>query len=234
MRVLIISDVFIYASKLALFLERRDIKSEIITNPTKNFDKVKEAILKEEFNCILLDLNTNNLVEVLTVIKSEEKVNIPIIVLGNNDSYETVVKIVKLGISKYLKKPLDVDMLYKSIRDVVAQPDKFVKVDKKGSAIFTRTLGDVTVVTILGQLEDTVIHKIDEILKNSKKIVISLNGVSSLNVDKNVVRYLKSLVEQEGSRVRLIVIRESIKKMFEEEGYKGEFFSNEFFAIKNF
>lgn len=232
MKVLLITNIFLQATQLSTHLKRKEIDSTAISLTSKPDKEIDIAI--KEANMIILDLPTNYTKEMIQKIKNTD-INKPIIVLGNSDQYKDIVEISKLGIYKYIKKPFDPELLAKYIKEYECREEIQTRNATKGFAMYTRNVNDVMVVNILGYLQPEIIDRLKEIIKKHKKVAISLNGISSMNLNVDVLKNFKELTKIENAVVKFILVREKIKNILLEEGIdESLIFPNEFMAVRSF
>ncbi|MEN2997611.1 MAG: hypothetical protein ABDH28_01015 [Brevinematia bacterium] len=232
MKVLIVTNIFLQATQLATYLKKRDIDSTTLSLTSRSESEIANSI--KSSNLVIIDLPTNYVKDMILKVKSID-VSKPIIVLGNNDQYKDIIEFSKLGIYKYIKKPFDSETIIKYIREIEAKKEIQERNAKRGFAIYTRVVSDIVVVNVLGYLQPEVIDELREIVTKYKKAVISLNGISSVNLDVDILKSFKSLLDIEGSDVRFILVREKIKSVLVEEGISESLiFPNEFLAVKSF
>jgi len=235
MKAVILSNIFILANQISSTLKKKlDIDSVIVTNPVKKGVNVSNLVLDDD-SIVIIDLATEEVREMLSVLK-ERKGNKKIIVLGNNDSYKDIVEIVKLGVDKYIKKPFQDEVLVRVIKDLISQEStKMERMNKKGFITFARQVSDVWIITILGCLEEGIVEKLRDMKINTKKVVISLNGISVSCMDPSQIDKIITFIKDEGMNARYIVVREKIRELLIEKGIsEGLIFTNEVLAIKSF
>jgi|GEM_PF-2433275 len=235
MKAVILSNIFILANQISSTLKKKlDIDSVIVTNPVKKGVNVSNLVLDDD-SIVIIDLATEEVREMLSVLK-ERKGNKKIIVLGNNDSYKDIVEIVKLGVDKYIKKPFQDEVLVRVIKDLISQEStKMERISKKGFITFARQVSDVWIITILGCLEEGIVEKLRDMKINTKKVVISLNGISVSCMDPSQIDKIITFIKDEGMDARYIVVREKIRELLIEKGIsEGLIFTNEVLAIKSF
>jgi len=235
MKAVILSNIFILANQISSTLKKKlDIDSVIVTNPVKKGVNVSNLVLDDD-SIVIIDLATEEVREMLSVLK-ERKGNKKIIVLGNNDSYKDIVEIVKLGVDKYIKKPFQDEVLVRVIKDLISQEStKMERISKKGFITFARQVSDVWIITILGCLEEGIVEKLRDMKINTKKVVISLNGISVSCMDPSQIDKIITFIKDEGMNARYIVVREKIRELLIEKGIsEGLIFTNEVLAIKSF
>jgi DNA-binding response OmpR family regulator len=235
MKAVILSNIFILANQISSTLKKKlDIDSVIVTNPVKKGVNVSNLVLDDD-SIVIIDLATEEVREMLSVLK-ERKGNKKIIVLGNNDSYKDIVEIVKLGVDKYIKKPFQDEVLVRVIKDLISQEStKMERMSKKGFITFARQVSDVWIITILGCLEEGIVEKLRDMKINTKKVVISLNGISVSCMDPSQIDKIITFIKDEGMDARYIVVREKISELLIEKGIsEGLIFTNEVLAIKSF
>lgn len=232
MKILLITNILLQINKISSIIKDKslELQSILLNNATfRNF-----PILVKDFDVVILDLPTNYLKETIHKIKEIEKSK-PIIVLGNEENYKDIIEISKLGISKYLKKPFDPGLLIKYIKEIKISDEIHERSSKKGFAIYTRTVNNITIVNILGYLQHETVDEIKKILDKSDKVAISLNGISSMSLDINALKEISNLLKIKGENYRIILVREKIKNVLLEEGIKEDLiYPNEFLAIKSF
>jgi len=235
MKAVILSNIFILANQISSTLKKKlDIDSVIVTNPVKKGVNVSNLVLDDD-SIVIIDLATEEVREMLSILK-ERKGNKKIIVLGNNDSYKDIVEIVKLGVDKYIKKPFQDEVLVRVIKDLISQEStKMERMSKKGFITFARQVSDVWIITILGCLEEGIVEKLRDMKINTKKVVISLNGISVSCMDPSQIDKIITFIKDEGMDARYIVVREKIRELLIEKGIsEGLIFTNEVLAIKSF
>ena len=235
MKAVILSNIFILANQISSTLKKKlDIDSVIVTNPVKKGVNVSNLVLDDD-SIVIIDLATEEVREMLSILK-ERKGNKKIIVLGNNDSYKDIVEIVKLGVDKYIKKPFQDEVLVRVIKDLISQEStKMERISKKGFITFARQVSDVWIITILGCLEEGIVEKLRDMKINTKKVVISLNGISVSCMDPSQIDKIITFIKDEGMDARYIVVREKIRELLIEKGIsEGLIFTNEVLAIKSF
>jgi len=235
MKAVILSNIFILANQISSTLKKKlDIDSVVVTNPVKKGVNVSNLVLDDD-SIVIIDLATEEVREMLSVLK-ERKGNKKIIVLGNNDSYKDIVEIVKLGVDKYIKKPFQDEVLVRVIKDLISQEStKMERMSRKGFITFARQVSDVWIITILGCLEEGIVEKLRDMKMNTKKVVISLNGISVSCMDPTQIDKIITFIKDEGMDARYIVVREKIRELLIEKGIsEGLIFTNEVLAIKSF
>ncbi|MFN4244933.1 MAG: hypothetical protein ACK4F9_02130, partial [Brevinematia bacterium] len=128
----------------------------------------------------------------------------------------------------------DPEILVKYIREYESKDQIKNRVPEKSFALYTRNVNDVMIITILGYLKPEVLTEVRKVIEGNKKVVISLNGISTLNLDLNTLREFKYLMESSGVEFRFVAAREKIRNTLVEEGISESLiFSNEFLAVKN-
>ncbi len=235
MKAVILSNIFILASQIASSLKRKlDIESLVITNPLKREIKVSNLI-PDDVSLIILDLPSQEVKEILMDIK-ENKGARKVVVLGNDDSYKDIVEIVKLGVDKYIKKPFQDELLIRVVKELFFQQGSSMeKMDRGGFITFARKVGEVWVVTILGCLEEGVVSRLESMKIDTKKVALSLNGVSIGCLNVNELDKIIQFFRQNQIDVRYIVVRGKIRELLLERGVNEELiFTNEVLAIKSF
>lgn len=105
---------------------RRLIGLKLLTTPVEASNGL-EGLLKIEQempDLVLLDLGMplKSGVELLEKLReSKTYASIPVIVISSSNDKEMVAKLIKLGISGYILKPLDYEKTFKVINDVVTK-----------------------------------------------------------------------------------------------------------------
>ncbi len=230
MRVLILTSVFLFGNRLGNFLRTKGIDAIVYNFGFKFYDEVKSLL--NEADMFILDLPADRLENVLQKIREVEHSK-PIIVFGTTG--KNIIDILKFGIYKFMEKPIDPEILVKYIREYEFRDQVKNRAYEKNFALYTRNLNDVLIVTVLGYLQPDVVEEIKKVIGNSKKVVVSLNGVSTLNLDLSVLKNFKDLLESSDVSFRFVVVRERIKNFLVEEGVNESLiFSNEFLAVKSF
>lgn len=232
MKVLFITNILLQINRISSLIRDKgiELKAFLLNNTIlKNLTN-----LLKEFDLIILDLPTPYLKELVNKIRETEK-NKPIIVLGNEENYKDIIEISKIGISKYLKKPFDPGILEKYIKEVIISDEINERSQKKGFAIYTRNINKITIINILGYLQQETVEEVKKIIENSEKVAISLNGISSMSLDVNALKEISNILKNKGDNYRIILVREKIKNILVEEGIKESLiYPNEFLAIKSF
>ncbi len=232
MKVLFITNILLQINRISSLIRDKgiELKAFLLNNTIlKNLTN-----LLKEFDLIILDLPTPYLKELVNKIRETEK-NKPIIVLGNEENYKDIIEISKIGISKYLKKPFDPGILEKYIKEVIISDEINERSQKKGFAIYTRNVNKITIINILGYLQQETVEEVKKIIENSEKVAISLNGISSMSLDVNALKEISNILKNKGDNYRIILVREKIKNILVEEGIKESLiYLNEFLAIKSF
>lgn len=232
MKVLFITNILLQINRISSLIRDKgiELKAFLLNNTIlKNLTN-----LLKEFDLIILDLPTPYLKELVNKIRETEK-NKPIIVLGNEENYKDIIEISKIGISKYLKKPFDPGILEKYIKEVIISDEINERSQKKGFAIYTRNVNKITIINILGYLQQETVEEVKKIIENSEKVAISLNGISSMSLDVNALKEISNILKNKGDNYRIILVREKIKNILVEEGIKESLiYPNEFLAIKSF
>ncbi|MGB9621614.1 MAG: hypothetical protein ACP5PT_06850 [Brevinematia bacterium] len=224
MKILLVSDVFLNISKLSLSLKNKGFDTLVL----KYDESLNLSKFFQEVDVIIFDLPHSKLVQVLRNLDSSNRK--AIFVLGSSDSYKEIIDLVRLGITKYIKKPFDISTLVKYIHEVNTQNYQV----KKNFAIYTRKVNDILIVVVLGHLSEEVIKEIEEIVKNNDKVAISLNGVSSANLDLETIREFRKILDL-GKNIRFILVREKIKEVILESGIpENLIYPNEYLAVKSF
>ena len=87
--------------------------------------QAQQAILNEQFDCIILDLGLPNLdgIEVLKQVRSR-KCQTPILILSARDTIEDQVTGLDFGADCYLTKPFDLDLLIARIHALLRRPQE--------------------------------------------------------------------------------------------------------------
>lgn len=224
MKILLVSDVFLNISKLSLSLKNKGFDTVVL----KYDEGVNMSNFIKDVDVTIFDLPYAKLVQVLKSL--DPSLRKMIFVLGTSDSHKEIIELVKLGITKYIKKPFDISNLVKYINETRSQGYQV----KKNFAIYTRKVNDVLVVVILGYFSEEVVKEVRDIIKSDNKIAISLNGISSTGLDPKVVEEFMRIFDP-NKDIRFIVVREKIKGILLENGIKESLiYPNEYLAVKSF
>lgn len=231
MNVLIITNIFLQANQWSIYIKKRGIENEAISI-NKPLNEIDTLIKKH--NIIILDLPIDKSKDIVKRIRNID-INKPIIVIGSDVQYKDIIDISKIGIYKYIRKPFDPEILVKYIKEYESKEEILERSAKKGYAIYTRNINDILIVNILGYLQEEIIDELKNLVGKYKKVAISLNGISSMSLNVDVLRKFVEILKIENSEIKFIVIREKIKNILVEEGVEESLlFPNEFLAIKSF
>lgn len=124
--------------------------------------RVLDEIIKEKPNAIITDIKMPGIngLELLTAIKKNSSVNIPVIVMTAHSDLETAVNTYKLGAFDYLPKPFDIDEAILLIQRAVNLSNTSDS-EKKISSLTTDIIGESHVIQnvfkAIGKLSKTTI-----------------------------------------------------------------------------
>ena len=124
--------------------------------------RVLDEIIKEKPNAIITDIKMPGIngLELLTAIKKNSSVNIPVIVMTAHSDLETAVNTYKLGAFDYLPKPFDIDEAILLIQRAVNLSNTSES-EKKISSLTTDIIGESHVIQnvfkAIGKLSKTTI-----------------------------------------------------------------------------
>ncbi|MCX8028377.1 MAG: hypothetical protein N2712_00045 [Brevinematales bacterium] len=228
----IISSISISGNNLLSFLKKKGFSGSVLSSNQVSKDTIADFVKKADI--IIVDVFPSYLKETISKIKQLDA-NKAIFVLGNNESYTDLLEVLKLGIYKYIKKPFDLEILNKLLKEYQSKEEINERNIKKGFAIYTRKVNDIITVNIFGYFQEEIIKELKEILKNNTKVIISLNGISSSNLNPETLGKLKEVLQSNTSNIRIVLLREKIKNILVEEGIdESLIYPNEFLAVKSF
>ncbi len=118
--IVVIDDSEIIQSALKNFFS--DYKSRVVSC-SQGLEGIQKVITYQP-DIIFLDLMMPefNGINTLKVLKSlEQTKDIPVIVISSNTIKENVLKVLKLGASKVISKPIQKDIIYKYIKEVLGE-----------------------------------------------------------------------------------------------------------------
>lgn len=231
MKVGILTNIFLSGSNISSYLKKKGLQVNLMSVSFLSKENLQNFVRTSDV--IVIDVFPSVLKETIQKIR-EIDLNKPLFVLGDSQSYKDIIEISKMGIYKYLKKPMDPQVLLKHINEYQLREEIRERNAKKGFAVYTRVINGITTVSVLGYLQEEIIDNLKEIVSKSDKVIISLNGISSMSIDTNILKRLKELL-QIGSEVKFVLVREKIKNILVEEGIQESLiFPNEFSAVKSF
>ncbi|MFZ3233215.1 MAG: response regulator transcription factor [Patescibacteria group bacterium] len=117
MKILVVEDNLILAKNIVKYLSLQGSKGEFV----RMGESALERIASESFSLVLLDLNLPGIdgLEVLSKIRKDLKLSVPIIVLTSSSTNEDVVRGLQLGADDYVAKPFDYSVLLARINAVL-------------------------------------------------------------------------------------------------------------------
>jgi DNA-binding NtrC family response regulator len=115
-KLLIIDDEDDLVNILAERLRFRGFEADAVTN----FSDAVKLLEKKEYNLAIIDVKLKGIngIQLMKLIKDEQK-EIKVILITGHGTEEEARKGIKLGASKYLVKPVNIDVLIKEINDTV-------------------------------------------------------------------------------------------------------------------
>lgn len=231
MKVGILTNIFLSGINISSYLKRKGLQVNLMSVSLLSKENLQNFVKNNDI--IVIDVYPSVLKETIAKIKDID-LNKPLLVLGDSQSYKDIIDISRMGIYKYLKKPIDPQVLLRYINEYQSREEINKRNAKKGFAIYTRVVNGITTVSILGYLQEEIIDNLKEIVSKSSKVIISLNGISSMSLDTDVLKRLKELLNS-GSEVKFVLVREKIKNILVEEGIQESLiFPNEFSAVRSF
>ncbi|MBC7474271.1 MAG: response regulator [Candidatus Sericytochromatia bacterium] len=115
-KIIIIDDDIINLKSISINLKLRNY----LIFESNNGKKGLEIIKKELPNLIICDLYmpSLNCIELIEEMR-RNSLNIPIIIISDNDSSEQIKKVINAGSSSYFKKPFDLELLITKAESLV-------------------------------------------------------------------------------------------------------------------
>jgi DNA-binding response OmpR family regulator len=113
--------------------------------PARNADEALTVLGQEQFDLVLLDLGVPGFdgIEILETLKCDSRVwHIPVIVVGNHDGVDDVVRSLELGAEDYLLAPLHPVLLGLRINSFLAKK-RLQKVETEYIKIFEEQSADL-------------------------------------------------------------------------------------------
>ncbi len=117
-KVLLVDDETEFVKTLSERLENRDVDVDSAFNGVDAISKVKE----KTYDAIILDLAMPELDGLQTLqLMLEKNPNLQVIFLTGHATVDKGVEAIKLGAKDFLEKPVDINALYKKIKDAKAE-----------------------------------------------------------------------------------------------------------------
>lgn len=213
-RVLLVDDDEVIARITKFFLKASGYECLAALNGLEGL----KLAFEEKPDLILLDvmMPIMNGIEVLKKIRESSALReTPVIMFTAMSDTVNVKSILKLGVTDYIVKPLNKDLLIKKVKKIIGEPDKIASFTQKGDFIVFDVHQDQAKRRISDVLFDTFTQMTDLISQGNRKFIIDFGGRKKLDT-ADLGRIGDGIGEANGKGVELkfVVTSRKIKEQF--------------------
>src|SRR5262245_41454025 len=115
MKILVCEDDEIVLKVILVALRDHDVEAVYVRDGRKALQLLRE---KNDFGLIITDIHMpyHNGDEILSLVREEQKKDIPLIMVSSDTEEEVIKLALKSGVTEFIKKPVDADTIKKKLK----------------------------------------------------------------------------------------------------------------------